>query len=547
VAQTDYWYKNAIIYCLDVSTYLDSDGDGIGDFQGLISRLSYIERLGATAIWLLPFYPTPDRDNGYDVSDYYGIDPRLGNFGDFVEFMREANGRGIEVIVDLVANHTSDQHPWFQEARRDRNSRFRNYYIWSDEPIGNKKSIFPGVEDSVWTWDEEAGQYYYHRFYHHEPELNIANPDVREEIRKIMGFWLQLGVTGFRIDAASHMIEQKGHQQPEDPHGVLEDMHRFSRIRRSGAVLIGEADVDAQHLGDYFGDGDELQLLFNFLLNNYIYLALAREDAEPLRRALQLLPKRPKEGQWANFLRNHDELDLERLTRAERAEVMKRFGPKEEMQIYHRGIRRRLAPMLRGDRQWMELAFSLLFTLPGAVVLNYGQEIGMGDDLKQKERNSVRTPMQWSTEKNAGFSTADAKDLTLPVISRGPFSYKKVNVASQQREEDSFLSFVMKLIHTRRECPELGWAEPEILELEDPAIFAHRCSWEGGTVIAAHNLANRDATCRIELDEKVERIENLLSSDEGQQMDRKTGVIQLGPHGYRWFRINAAPRSGKRV
>jgi len=542
VTQSDYWYKNGLIYNLDVETFLDGNGDGVGDFIGLMSRLDHLERLGVTALWLLPFYPSPNRDNGYDVIDYYGIDPRHGDFGDFVEMCHEANGRGIRILIDLVINHTSDEHPWFQAARKDRRSPYRDFYIWSDEPFDTgKEPIFKGEEDSVWTWDDEAGQYYYHRFYHFEPDLNFANPRVREELRKIMGFWLQLGVHGFRLDAASHMIEDKAGLQPEDPHGVLVDIHRFSRLRRGGAVLLGEADVDADELGEFFGKGDELQLLLNFLLTNYIFLALARDSAEPVRRGLKLLPQRPKEGQWANFLRNHDELDLERLTEEERAEVMDRFAPEETMRIYDRGIRRRVAPMLDGDRDWMELAYSLLFAMPGIPLIRYGQEIGMGEDLSLDERNSVRTPMQWSRENNAGFSDADKKDLVAPVIKEGAFGYQKVNAADQHRDRESFLSWMQQLIRVRKSCPEIGWADPQILECGSEDVLVLRNEWDGGEVVTIHNLSRDERAVRIPLDpQDLERMEIILSPDGLPEWDQKTGEITMGGHGFLWIRVRTS-------
>ncbi len=436
----DQWYKNAVIYCLDVETYMDGNGDGIGDFKGLMMRLDQLASLGITCIWLLPFYGTPNRDNGYDVSDYYNVDARLGNLGDFVEFMIRAQEYGIRVIVDLVVNHTSIDHPWFQAAQSDPKSKYRDYYIWSKEKPedANKGIAFPGVQKTTWTYDEKAQEYYFHRFYYHQPDLNIANPAVREEILKIMGFWLQIGVSGFRVDAAPFLIESKGPEESlsDDPHMIFREMRDFLSWRRGDAIILAEANVVYDEVPNYFGDGEKLQMLFDFILMENIYLALARGEAEPIIRALKEAPAIPDSGQWAIFLRNHDELTLDKLSKSEREEVFSAFGPDPNMQIYDRGIRRRLAPMLKNDRRCLELAHSLLLSLPGTPVLWYGQEIGMGEDLSLPERNSVRTPMQWSDSRNAGYSDAPSDKLVRPVISEGEFSYKQVNFAAQDRDKE---------------------------------------------------------------------------------------------------------------
>ncbi|HET9225160.1 MAG TPA: alpha-amylase family protein, partial [Thermoanaerobaculia bacterium] len=405
----DLWYKDAVIYSLDVETFQDSNGDGIGDFRGLTERLDYLGSLGVTCLWLLPIHPTPNLDNGYDVQDYYAVDPRLGTLGDFVEFMHQARERGIRVMLDLVVNHTSTRHPWFQSARRDKSSPYRNFYVWSDTLPDNAREgmVFPGYQDSVWTWDEEAKAYYFHRFYAHQPDLDISNPDVREEICRIMGFWLELGVSGFRLDAAPFLIEMKGAGAVgEDQYAYLREFRDFLSWRRGDAILLAEANVEREKMAQYFGEGVRLHMLFGFLVNQHYFLALARQQAEPLIRGLKMPPPLPPTGQWANFVRNHDELDLGRLTPEEREEIARQFAPDPGMWLYERGIRRRLPPMLDGDRRRIELAYSLMFSLPGTPVLRYGEEIGMGDDLSLPERESVRTPMQWSREPNGGFSTA---------------------------------------------------------------------------------------------------------------------------------------------
>lgn len=544
----DLWYKNAIFYCVDVETFMDSDGDGIGDFRGLTDRLDYIEGLGATCIWLLPFYPSPNRDNGYDIVDFYGVDPRYGTLGDFVSFTRAANDRGMRVIVDLVANHTSVDHPWFQGARRDPKSRYRNWYVWSKEKPDNIEEgvIFPGVQDRTWTYDEVARAWYMHRFYDHQADLNIANPEVREEIESIMGCWLQLGVSGFRVDAVPFLVEYRGipeHQRPEkDPHRYLEEMRDFLSWRRAEAVMLAEANITMDEVDEYFGSrGDRMHLIFNFMLNQQMFLALARGDADPVRRLLTTTPDIPPKAQWATFLRNHDELDLGRLSEEERGETFRAFGPEPNMQIYQRGIRRRLAPMLGGDERRLKLAFSLLHALPGTPMIWYGDEIGMGEDLSLQERNSVRTPMQWADEANAGFSTASPDRLVRPVVSNGPFGHQHINVASQLNTRGSLLETMQRLISTRRACVEIGWARPQVVETSDTSVLALRYDWKGGTVVVLHNLADRPVDVRMKL-EGVEHLRSLLSNRDDHESKAAYDRLPMEPYGYLWFRAHGERR-----
>ena len=538
----DLWYENAVIYNLDVETFQDGNGDGIGDFGGLTRRLDYLAGLGVTCIWLAPFYPTPNRDNGYDVMDYYGVDPRLGDLGDFVVFMGKARERGIRVIVDFVMNHTSIEHPWFRAAREDPSSPYRDYYVWSERKPedADEGIVFPGVQETTWTYDEKAGAYYFHRFYAHQADLNIANPAVRDEIRKVMGFWLELGVSGFRVDAAPFLIELKGLEGVEvsEPYEYLKEFRDYLSWQRGDAIMLAEANVSTDEAAAYFGGGDKLQMLFDFVLNQHVMLALARGTATPIAEGLRLLPSIPETGQWANFLRNHDELALDQLDRQEREEVLAAFAPDASMRVYGQGVRRRLPPMLDGDARRLELAHSLLFSLPGTPVLRYGEEIGMGEDLSLPERNSVRTPMQWSDAPNGGFSSAPSDELIRPVIDDGRFGYRKVNVDRQQRDRDSLLSVTERMIRLRKESPELGRGAWRIVETGDPRVLAHRCDGREGTVIAVHNLSGDDTTVTLDLgDDEGRELITLIGGGADEERKRSAGPIELAGYGYRWFRL----------
>jgi len=533
------WYKNTIFYSLDVETFMDSDDDGVGDFQGLTKRLDHLSGLGITCLWLLPFYPSPNRDNGYDVMDYYNVDPRLGTLGDFVEFIHQASDRGIRVIVDLVVNHTSNQHSWFQQARSDKNSKYHDYYVWSENPPKTQPEqlIFPGVEESLWEYDKQADAYYLHHFYKEQPDLNIANPAVREEIYKIMRFWLQLGVSGFRIDAAPFLINPLGIPDCPDLESFISDMRQFITSRRGDAVLLAEAKVEPERISVYFGNGDRCQILFNFLLNQYLFLALAQKDSQGLRDGLKALPNVPNIGQWLNFVRHHDELAIDLISDSQRKEIFQAFAPEKNMQIFGRGIRRRLPPMLGGDRRRIELTYSLLFSLPGTPLLRYGEEIGMGDDLSLEGRNSVRTVMQWSDAPNGGFSTASSDALTRPVIKEGEYEYKRVNVANQQRDPSSLINWMEHIIRIRKQCPEFGLGKWQILETDEPCVFAHCCEWQGSSVIALHNLADKPCTARLKSYFDKHLID-IFGDSQYEPLDINSPSIPLSAYGYRWFRVN---------
>jgi maltose alpha-D-glucosyltransferase/alpha-amylase len=537
------WFKNAVLYCIDVESYADSNGDGVGDFPGLCEHLDYLAGLGVTCIWLTPFFPSPNRDNGYDISNYYDIDPRYGHLGDFAEFAHKARDRGIRIILDLVVNHTSNQHPWFQAARSDPKSPYRDYYIWSETKPkdANQGMVFPGVQEAIWTYDRQAKAYYHHRFYEFQPDLNLANPVVRDEIRKVMGFWLDHGISGFRVDAAPFLIDMEGAQvsPDEDPYQYLTDMRSFLSWRSSDAILLAEANVTMDKVTKYFGEGTRFHMIFNFFLNQHLFLSLARQDVGPLREALAAAPPIPQLCQWGNFLRNHDEIDLGRLAEPDREFVFSQFGPDPKMQLYDRGIRRRFLPMLDGDERRARMAFSLMFSLPGTPVLWYGDEIGMGDDLAQKERESVRMPMQWSPEENGGFSRAPRNKVVRPVIDKGEYSYKVRNVQLQRRDPNSMLNRIERLIRMRKECPEFGAGKLTVLPSSDPAVFAHCCEDGGRTVAAIHNLSGEPKKIRLDLaDHGAKSVIEVLGDHPYEERAGASHDIELEPYGYRWFRAD---------
>ena len=543
------WYKEAVIYCADVETFQDSDGDGIGDLPGLISRLDYLTRLGVTCLWLNPVHPTPNRDDGYDVADYYAVDPRLGSLGDFAELTAQARERGIRILIDLVVNHTSDQHPWFRSARESPKSPYRDWYVWSeDEPPDRRQGIvFPGQQKETWTWDEQAQAWYYHRFFDFQPDLNWRNPEVRAEIKKVMGFWLQMGASGFRIDAAPFVLEQveAGRDPAPKDYSILDDWRQDVQWRTSDAVLLCEANVDPEDVPSYCagrpdGPNDRAHLLFDFLLNPRLWLALARSDADPVIDGLRSAPALPAMAQRATFLRNHDELDLSRLTKDQQRDVFRAFGPKPEMRLFDRGIRRRLAPMLRNDRRRIELAYSLQFSMPGTPVIRYGEEIGMGENLALPDRNGLRTPMQWEPGKRGGFSTAEPEDMVRPLTSTGTYGSGRVNVVDQQRDHQSLLRWFEQLIRVVRECPEIGVGTCEVVDVELPRhVVAHRFDAPEGAILLLHNLADTAVTVDVgPLDGMSDRPREVFSDRPYPPPGRRLGGLQLDGYGYRWIRLS---------
>ncbi len=542
------WYKRAVLYSLEVDAFQDSNGDGIGDLRGLISRLDYIARLGATCVWLNPIHPSPERDEGYDITDHYAVHPKLGSLGDVVDLVDAAGDRGMRVMLDLVVNHTSIDHPWFQSARSDPQSPYRDWYIWcAHEPSDRHQGmVFPGFQTETWTFDEQAKAWYFHRFYDFEPDLNHANAEVRDEIRKIMAFWLRLGVAGFRMDALPFVISlpKPDHTDLEHDYAFLNELHDWVSWRRGDAVVLAEANVaDDQlplYVGSAPGNDDRMHMLFNFRLNDRILLALARRRVEPIAWALRTAPPLPAAAQWATFIRNHDEADLSQLNDDEREEVFAVFAPDEDMRLYGRGIRRRLAPMLDGDRRRLELAYSLQFTLPGTPVLRYGEEIGMGDDLDLPERNAIRTPMQWSAEPNAGFSTASPAQLVRPLVHDGRFSPEKVNVNEQRRDPDSLLNWQERVLRTLRECPEVGENSCEVLDSGHDDVLAHRYAGPHGAMLFLHNLDDHRRTVQLgdQLATYDAPVEAFADGDYG---DLDLSQLKLNGWGYRWIRLQFVP------
>jgi trehalose synthase len=543
----DLWWKNAVFYCADIETFNDWNGDGTGDIRGMTERIEYLADLGITCLWLMPFYPTARKDDGYDIIDFLSVDPKLGNLGDFVELVRTARSSGIRVIVDFVMNHTSDAHPWFKSARRSKDDPYRDYYVWSPtEPKGTEKDVvFPDQEDSLWELDPKTGEYYLHHFYKHQPDLNIANPQVQEEISRTLGFWLQLGVSGFRVDAVPFLFADDGAPGDPgvfDPYEYLGDVRNFVTRRLGDAVLLGEVNVPYKDQKKFFGgpDGDGLNMQFDFIGMQAIYLSLARGDARPLAKALRQRPKLDITSQWANFVRNHDELTLDKLSDTERQEVFAAFGPDPDMQVYDRGLRRRLPSMLGGDERRMRMVYSLAFSLPGTPVLFYGEEIGMAENLDVEGRFAVRTPMQWTRDANGGFSTAAKRRLPRP-LPDGLYGPDRVNAADQRHDHESFWWFIRDLIYTYRQQPEIGWSVPELLKQPNPAVLAHVCREASGwAMVALHNFGADSALVPVQLDEVPAGsvLIDLLDGRSEHPLDAQGRVeMELGPYGYRWLRL----------
>ncbi len=488
---TDYpWFQNAVFYEAHVRAFADSDGDGKGDLGGMTQKLGYLKELGVDCLWLLPIYPSPLKDDGYDIANYYDVHPDYGTLEDFKTLLDEAHKLGLRVITDLVLNHTSDQHPWFQAGRLDKASPYHDYYVWSDtdRKYSQARIIFVDTEKSNWTWDEAAGQYFWHRFYSSQPDLNFDNPAVRAEMLNIMRFWLDLGVDGFRADAVPYLFEREGTSCENLPetHDYLKELRRFVDMNYPGRVLLCEANQWPNDVRHYFGEGDEFQLAFNFPLMPRIYMSLRQGDTAPIRWAVDQIPTIPPGCQWCTFLRNHDELTLEMVTPEEREWMWREYSPDRKMRL-NLGIRRRLAPLLDNNIPRIELANAIIFSLPGTPIIYYGDEIGMGDNIELPDRNGVRTPMQWNPEPNAGFSSA--VDLYSPLISTSPYTPQDVNVQAQMRKPDSLWNTLHRMIEIRKDHLAFGLGDHTWLEAGTKEVLAFSRQWEEERIVCLLNLS----------------------------------------------------------
>jgi maltose alpha-D-glucosyltransferase/alpha-amylase len=536
------WYKDAIIYELHVKAFYDSNGDGYGDFRGLTEKLDYLQDLGINCIWLLPFYESPLRDDGYDIADYYKVHHNYGTVADFKAFMKAAHSRGIRVLADLVLNHTSDQHAWFQQARSSTDPKKRNYYVWSDDPKKYKEAriIFTDTEHSNWTYDPVAKQYYWHRFFSHQPDLNFDNPTVRRELIRVMRFWLDMGLDGFRCDAVPYLFEREGTNCENLPetHEYLKEIRRAVEEKYGGdKVLLAEANQWPEDLLPYFGDGDEFHMAFNFPLMPRIFMALRREDRTPIMEIISRLPAIPEPCQWGIFLRNHDELTLEMVTDEERDYMYYEYAKDPRMKI-NIGIRRRLAPLMDNGRRQMEFLANLLLTLPGTPVLYYGDEIGMGDNIYLGDRDGVRTPMQWTGDRNAGFSRADPARLYSPPITDPVYGYQAINVEAQLRTQTSLLNWMRRLIRVRKQYPVFGRGDIQFLHPENKKVLAYVRRGGGQHVLCVANLSRFSQPVEMDLREyngwtPVE----LIGNTRFPRIGELPYFITLGPHGFFWFRL----------
>ncbi len=537
----DPWYKHAIIYQVHVRTFYDSSGNGIGDFAGLTEKLDYLRNLGVTAIWLMPFFPSPLRDDGYDISDYYSVHESYGSLNDFKIFLDAAHKRDLRVIIEFVLNHTSDQHPWFRESRSSRDNAKRNWYVWSDTDSGYRgtRIIFLDTEMSNWAWDPLSKAYYWHRFFSHQPDLNYDNPAVRREMWNVMKFWLDLGVDGFRLDAVPYLVEREGTNCENLPetHQVIRDLRAQLDAEYPGRMLLAEANQWPSDLRSYFGNEDEFHMAFHFPLMPRMFMGLKLEDRKPIVEIMQQTPEIPPSCQWCLFLRNHDELTLEMVTDLERDYMYDVYAGDKTMRL-NLGIRRRLAPLLDNDRKRIELMNGMLMSLPGTPIIYYGDEIGMGDNVFLGDRNGVRTPMQWSGGWNAGFSTSDPENLYSPLILNPVFGYQAINGTSQQRSEHSLLSWMRQLISVRKSTRVFGAGSIEFLQPANHRVLAYVRQLESEKVLVVNNLSS--AAQAVELDLREYRGHVLIEMF-GRNVFPRIGeskyLLTLGPHQFFWFRM----------
>ena len=544
-ATDNLWYKDAIIYQLHVKSFFDSNDDGIGDFPGLISKLDYIAALGANTIWLLPFYPSPRLDDGYDVSEYRDVHPDYGTLADFRQFIREAHARGIRVITELVVNHTSDQHPWFQRARRAKpGSPWRNYYVWSDtdQKYAGTRIIFLDSERSNWTWDPVAGAYYWHRFYSHQADLNFDNPQVLKAVLGVMRFWLRLGVDGLRLDAVPYLIEREGTNNENLPetHAILKRFRAEVDRAFSGRMLLAEVNQWPEDTKDYFGNGDECHMAFHFPLMPRMYMAIAREDRFPISDIMRQTPPIPDSCQWAVFLRNHDELTLEMVTDSERDYLWQTYASDRRARL-NLGIRRRLAPLLERDRRRIELMNSLLLSMPGTPVIYYGDEIAMGDNIHLGDRNGVRTPMQWTPDRNGGFSRTDPAALVLPPIMDPLYGYGAVNVEAQSRDPHSILNWTRRMLAVRSRHPAFGRGTLTLLSPKNRKILAYLREYRGDILLCVANVAHSPQAVELDLSRFVGRVPVELNAGTlFPPIGELTYLLTLPPYGFYWFALAPA-------
>jgi maltose alpha-D-glucosyltransferase/alpha-amylase len=533
------WFKDAVFYEVYVRGFYDSNADGIGDFRGLTEKLDYLEWLGINCIWLLPMYPSPLRDGGYDISDYYAILPEYGTVEDFKQFMTEAHARGIRVIADLVINHTSDQHPWFQQARTSPDSPKRDWYVWSDtdQKYTDARIIFIDTERSNWTWDDQAGAFYWHRFFSHQPDLNFDNPAVQQAMLDVVSFWLDLGIDGFRVDAVPYLYEREGTNCENLPetHGFLKLLRAHVDEHYPDRLLLAEANQWPEDVVAYFGDGDEFHMNYHFPIMPRLFMALRQEDRRPIVEILERTPAIPENCQWGMFLRNHDELTLEMVTDEERDYLYNEYAKDRRMRL-NLGIRRRLAPLLDNGRRRIELLHGLLFSLPGSPFLYYGDEIGMGDNFYLGDRDGVRTPMQWTADRNAGFSRADFARLYFPVIMDPVYGYQSVNVEAQQRYPTSLLNWMRLMIHLRREHKVFGRGSLEFIKPENRKIFAFTRVYGDDRVLCVYNLSGVAQPVELDLQQyygftPVE----MVGGTEFPQIGKRPYQLALAPYGFYWF------------
>ena len=536
-----FWYKDAVFYELHVKAYTDANGDGMGDFPGLLTRLDHLKDLGVDCLWLLPMYPSPFRDDGYDISDYCAIHPQYGTLDDFKTFLSAAHERGLRVITELVVNHTSDQHPWFKEARSSPESPKRDYYVWSDtdDRYRGVRIIFRDTEMSNWAWDPVSKAYYWHRFFSHQPDLNFDNPAVREEIWQVMRFWLELGVDGFRVDAVPYLVEREGTSCENllETHAVLRELRRRMDAGFPGRMLLAEANMWPEDVRPYFGDGDEFHMAFHFPIMPRMFMALRLEDRKPLVEIIERTPDIPAACQWGLFLRNHDELTLEMVTDAERDYMYEEYA-RDPVARINLGIRRRLAPLLDGDRRRIELMNALLLSLPGSPVLYYGDEIGMGDNVYLGDRNGVRTPMQWTGGWNGGFATADPERLYQPLISNPVYGYQAVNVESQRRQENSLLNWTKRLIQVRRSTQVFGRGSIEFLKPANHRVLAYVRSLDSEKVLVVNNLSGTAQAVELDLRALAGAIPiEMFGRSLFPRIRDRPYVMTLGPYDFFWFRL----------